>query len=227
TTFAATWRLADEVAASAIRAELSRHGGTATEPGSHVSLGAALRDGDLAFVASSMPVRDMESFLPASERDVLVLSNRGANGIDGTVSSAIGAAIASGRPAWVVVGDLALHHDSNALALLRHAQVPVRIVCLNNDGGGIFEFLPQASQVSRDEFEAIFGTPLGLDLSHLAALHGIEHRRIGALDELASAPSDRHQLLEVTIDRSANVTVHDGIWARVTDALDSAFSSGE
>ena len=77
-----------------------------------------------------------------------------------------------------MIGDLALHHDSNGLALLRHATAPVRIVCLNNDGGGIFEFLPQASQVTREEFEAVFGTPLGLDLSKLAALHGIEHRRI-------------------------------------------------
>ncbi len=217
--FAEAWRAADAAAAAAIRAELSRSGGLPTEPAAHMSIGAALRDGDLAFCASSMPVRDAESFLPASPRDVLFLSNRGANGIDGTVSSAVGAAIASGRPAWVLIGDLALHHDSNGLALLRHAQAPVRIVCLNNDGGGIFEFLPQASQVSREEFEAIFGTPLGLDLEKLAALHGIEHRRIAALDELAGAASDRHVLIEVPIDRKRNVELHDAIWARVADAL--------
>ena len=227
TAFAASWRLAGEAAAEAIRSELSRHGGAATEPSAHLSFAAALRDGDLAFVASSMPIRDLESFLPASEREVLVLSNRGANGIDGTVSSAVGAAVASGRPAWVVLGDLALHHDSNGLALLRHARAPVRIVCLNNDGGGIFEFLPQASQVTRDEFEAVFGTPLGLDLSHLAALHGIEHRRIGALDELAGATADQHVLFEVAVDRTANVGVHDGVWARVVEALESALGSDE
>ena len=221
TAFAAAWRLADEGAAGAIRAELSRHGGTATEPGAHMSLAAALRDGDLAFVASSMPVRDMESFMPASERDVVVLSNRGANGIDGTISSAIGAAVALGRPAWIVTGDLALHHDSNGLALLRHASAPVRIICLNNDGGGIFEFLPQASQMSRDEFEAGFGTPLSLDLSHLAALHGVEHRRVSALAELAGAGADAHVLVEVSVDRAANVAVHDGIWARVAEAVGS------
>ena len=73
---------------AAIRAELSRFGGEPTEPGAHMSLGAALRDGDMVFCASSMPIRDAESFLPASERDVLFFSNRGANGIDGTVSSA-------------------------------------------------------------------------------------------------------------------------------------------
>ena len=219
TPFAAMWRLTNESAAAAIRAELSRFGGKPTEPGAHMSLGAALRDSDLVFCASSMPIRDAESFLPASERDVLFLSNRGANGIDGTISSALGAAIASGRPAWVVVGDLALHHDSNGLALLRHAQSPVRIICLNNDGGGIFEFLPQASQVTREEFEAVFGTPLGLDLAMLAALHGIEHRRVQGLDELAGAGADGHVLIEVSVDRAANVEIHAELWQRVAERL--------
>jgi 2-succinyl-5-enolpyruvyl-6-hydroxy-3-cyclohexene-1-carboxylate synthase len=219
TSFAAQWRLANEAAAEAIRAELSRFGGAPTEPGAHMSLGAALRDSDLVFCASSMPIRDAESFLPASKREVLFLSNRGANGIDGTVSSAVGAAVASGRPTWVVIGDLALHHDSNGLALLRHSQAPVRIVCLNNDGGGIFEFLPQASQVTREEFEAVFGTPLGLDLSSLAALHGIEHRRVVGLDELAAAGSQGHALIEVPIDRRGNVPVHESLWQRVAQHL--------
>jgi 2-succinyl-5-enolpyruvyl-6-hydroxy-3-cyclohexene-1-carboxylate synthase len=213
--FAERWRSSNATAAETIRAELSRVGGRASEPGAHLSLGAALRDSDLVFCASSMPIRDAESFLPANPRDVLFLANRGANGIDGTVSSAVGAAIATGRPAWVLIGDLALHHDSNGLALLRHCQAPVRIVCLNNDGGGIFEFLPQASLVSREEFEAAFGTPLGLDLSHLAALHGIEHRRIESLDELAGLRADGHILVEVPIDRASNVGLHDEIWARV------------
>jgi len=217
--FADAWRSADAASAGAIRGALSRFGGAPTEPSAHMSVGAALRDGDLVFCASSMPVRDAESFLPTSPRDVLFLSNRGANGIDGTISSAAGAAIATGRPAWVLIGDLALHHDSNGLALLRHVETPIRIVCLNNDGGGIFEFLPQASQVARDEFEAIFGTPLGLDLSKLAALHGIEHRRISALDELAGAGSDHHVLIEVPIDRAENVGLHDSIWASVNEAL--------
>ena len=221
TAFAARWRLASEAAAAAIRAELSRHGGNTTEPGAHMSLGASLRDGDILFLASSMPIRDAEAFLPASSRDVLVLSNRGANGIDGTVSAAVGAAIATGRPTWVVAGDLALHHDSNGLALLRHATAPVRIVCLNNDGGGIFEFLPQASQVTREEFEAVFGTPLGLDLSKLAAHHGVEHRRVAALDELAGAAVGGHALIEVPVDRVANVAIHDAIWQSVATRLNS------
>ena len=217
--YAANWRTANESAASTIRAELGHIGDSPTEPAAHMSLGAALRDSDLVFCASSMPIRDAESFLPAAERDVLFLSNRGANGIDGTLSSAIGAAVACRRPAWVVLGDLALHHDSNGLALLRHAEAPIRIVCLNNDGGGIFEFLPQASQVTREEFEAIFGTPLGLDLAKLAALHGVEHRRISRVDELAAIDTDGHVLVEVPVDRSENVSVHETIWQRVAERL--------
>jgi len=221
--FGETWRVASEAAARAIREVLSRHGGNPTEPAAHMALGAALRDGDLMFVASSMPIRDSEAFLPAAERDVLVLSNRGANGIDGTVSSGVGAAIATGRPAWVVLGDLALHHDSNALALLREAPVPIRIVCLNNDGGGIFEFLPQAGQVTREEFEAVFGTPLGLDLEKLASLHGIEHRLVSSLDELAGAGLDHHALIEVPVDRLQNVGLHDAIWQRAAEEIVLAF----
>lgn len=178
-----------------------------TEPGVHAALASAYREGDVVFTASSMPIRDQEMFLPAGEAGVLFLSNRGANGIDGTVSSAVGASLATGRPAWIPIGDLALHHDSNGLALLRHATAPVRIVCLNNDGGGIFEFLPQADQVSRDEFEAIFGTPLGLDIGKLAALYGVEHRIVTDLGELSSPPAG-HVLFEVRCERSQNAALH-------------------
>lgn len=224
--FAAAWRAANDVAAEAIDAVLGEFGDTPTEPGAHMSLGAALRERDLVFCASSMPIRDAESFWPAASREFLFLSNRGANGIDGTISSAIGAAVGSGRAAWVIVGDLALHHDSNGLALLRHAPAPVRIVCLNNDGGGIFEFLPQASQVPRAEFEAVFGTPLGLDLEKLAALHGIEYRRAESLGELPGVDASGHALIEVPVERAENVGVHDAIWERVADAVAAELRSG-
>ena len=104
-------------------------------------------DGDLVYTASSMPIRDQEAFLAGGPAEVRFLANRGANGIDGLISSGIGAAAATGRPTWIVTGDLGLFHDMNALAALRHAEVPVRIVVLDNDGGGIFEFLPQAAQI--------------------------------------------------------------------------------
>ena len=125
--------------------------------------------------------------MPSAATQVRFLCNRGANGIDGLISSGIGAGVATGRPTWIVTGDLGLHHDMNGLAALRQASAPVRIVVLNNDGGGIFEFLPQAEQLDRDEFEALLGTPLGLDPARIAAVHNLPHTRVERLDRLAEA----------------------------------------
>ena len=168
-----------------------------------------LADGDLVYTASSMPIRDQEAFLPGGDADVRFLANRGANGIDGLISSGIGAAVATGRPAWIVTGDLGLFHDMNALAALRHADVPVRIVVVNNDGGGIFEFLPQAGQIDREEFEGVLGTPLGLEPERVAALHGIDYARLDALDELAGVAAGT-ALVEVRTDRAENLALHRG-----------------
>jgi 2-succinyl-5-enolpyruvyl-6-hydroxy-3-cyclohexene-1-carboxylate synthase len=219
-----TWERAGEAAAREIAAELDGLD-ELTEPGVHAALSAIYAEGELVYTASSMPVRDQEAFLTPVPASPLFLANRGANGIDGTVSSAIGAATASGRPAWVVLGDLALHHDSNGLAALRHCPIPVRIVVLNNDGGGIFEFLPQAGQVARDEFEAIFGTPLGLDLTALAGVHGVEYRRISRLAELGELTGNRHLLLEVRVDRQANVAVHRALWESARQAVEIALEA--
>ena len=213
-----SWMRAQNAAAGEIEAELSAiH--EPTEPGIHLALASAYESGELVYTASSMPIRDQESFLPATAEDVRFLANRGANGIDGLVSSAVGAATAAERPTWLVLGDLALHHDSNGLAALHGCPVPVRIVAINNDGGGIFEFLPQAEQVTREEFEAVFGTPLGLEPARLAALHGIEHHSVTDPSQLAHLPRDRHLLAEVRVDRRANVAVHRAAWESAAQAI--------
>src|SRR5215211_472672 len=152
------WIDAAGAAAAAIEASLAELDGP-TEPGVHAALGSLYADGEIVYTASSMPIRDQEAFVVAGPARVRFLCNRGANGIDGLVSSAIGAAAASGRPAWIVLGDLCLYHDMNGLSALRDASSPVRIVVIDNGGGGIFEFLPQAELIERDEFEALFGTP--------------------------------------------------------------------
>jgi 2-succinyl-5-enolpyruvyl-6-hydroxy-3-cyclohexene-1-carboxylate synthase len=205
--WARAWRDAGAAAAGAIAARLASSD-ELSEPAVHATLGELYADGDLVYTASSMPIRDQEAFLPSGPAQVRFLCNRGANGIDGLVSSGIGAAIASGRPAWIVTGDLGLVHDMNGLAALRHASTPVRLVVLNNDGGGIFEFLPQVQQIGRDEFEALFGTPSGLDLERVAALYGIPHARVERLDDLRGAASRGTALIEVPIDRAHNVELH-------------------
>ena len=117
-----------------------------------------------------------------------------------------------------MTGDLALHHDSNGLAALRECEAPVRIVCLNNDGGGIFGLLPQAAQVTREEFEAIFGTPLGLDLERLAALYDLEYRRIERPEELAALPA-AHVLAEARVERDSAPELRARIFERARAAL--------
>ncbi|HMC07512.1 MAG TPA: 2-succinyl-5-enolpyruvyl-6-hydroxy-3-cyclohexene-1-carboxylic-acid synthase [Solirubrobacterales bacterium] len=212
------WIEATRAAASAIEAELA-DAGEPTEPGVHAALARVYADGELVYTASSMPIRDQETFVPAGPADVRFLCNRGANGIDGLVSSGIGAAATSGRPAWVVTGDLGLHHDANALAIVGESDAPVRIVVLNNDGGGIFEFLPQAEQLERDEFEALLGTPRGIDPARLADAHGLRHARVERLDQLAMLAGEGTVLIEVPVDRRRNVEVHRRVAERVAEDL--------
>jgi 2-succinyl-5-enolpyruvyl-6-hydroxy-3-cyclohexene-1-carboxylate synthase len=190
-----------------------------TEPALHRALGAAHRDGDLVYTSSSMPIRDQETFLAPSPTDVLFLSNRGANGIDGLVSSGIGAAHASGRPTTIVVGDLGLLHDLGSLAALRKVETPVRIVVIDNDGGGIFHFLPQEATMPEDEFEGLLGTPRGIDAAKAAALFDLPHRRLDALGELPDALAAGTGLIEVKTDRSTNVAAHHHLIEQVQAAL--------
>jgi 2-succinyl-5-enolpyruvyl-6-hydroxy-3-cyclohexene-1-carboxylate synthase len=204
--WAETWLACARAAESAIEAELDRVD-QPSEPGFWRALGAALGEGELVYTASSMPIRDQEAFLPPGDGDVLFLANRGANGIDGLISSGIGAANASGRPAVIVTGDLGLLHDLGGLAALRDVETPLRIVVLNNDGGGIFEFLPQAEQLDRDEFEGLLGTPRGISVERAAALFDLPYRRVDALGEVGPA-FEGTGLIELPVDRAENLALH-------------------
>ena len=192
---------------------------TITEPALHRALGETHRDGDLVYTASSMPIRDQEAFLASGHTDALFLCNRGANGIDGLVSSGIGAAIASGRPTTILTGDLGLLHDLGALASLREVDTPVRIVVIDNDGGGIFHFLPQAEALESAEFEALLGTPRGVSAEKAAALFDIPHHRLESLAELPQALSAGTSLIEIRTDRHQNVAAHRHITDRVRAAV--------
>jgi 2-succinyl-5-enolpyruvyl-6-hydroxy-3-cyclohexene-1-carboxylate synthase len=217
----AAWLEAESAARGAFAAELDA-AAEPSEPGIQLALAGCYRDGDLVYTASSMPIRDQESFLPPGDADVLFLCNRGANGIDGLVSSGIGAAHASRRPTVIVTGDLGLLHDIGGLAGLRDVQTPVRIVAVNNDGGGIFHFLPQDEAMERDEFETLLGTPRGIDLSRAAALFELEHRRVDDLADLSSALAAGTGLIEVPVDRAGNVALHRSLAAAAESALASA-----
>jgi 2-succinyl-5-enolpyruvyl-6-hydroxy-3-cyclohexene-1-carboxylate synthase len=211
------WLDAESTAREALDSALA--GNAISEPALHHVLGRAHRDGDLVYTASSMPIRDQEAFLPPGEADVTFLCNRGANGIDGLISSGIGAAHASGRPTTIITGDLGLLHDIGGLAALRDVSTPVRIVVIDNNGGGIFGFLPQAEALGDEEFEGLLGTPKGLDVAKAAQLFDHFHQRLESLADLPDALAAVTGLIEVRTDRRTNVEAHRGLARRVHDAL--------
>jgi 2-succinyl-5-enolpyruvyl-6-hydroxy-3-cyclohexene-1-carboxylate synthase len=220
------WIAAETAAQAVLDSELgdagaadSSDGGPIAEPALHRALGAVHGDGDLVYTASSMPIRDQEAFLAAGDVDALFLSNRGANGIDGLISSGIGAAHASGRPTTILTGDLGLLHDVGGLAALRDVSTPVRIVVIDNDGGGIFHFLPQREALAGDEFEALLGTPRGVDAVKAATLFDLPHRRLESLADLSTALAAGTGLIEVQTDRQTNVATHHHLQERVKAAL--------
>jgi 2-succinyl-5-enolpyruvyl-6-hydroxy-3-cyclohexene-1-carboxylate synthase len=180
-----------------------------------------IQEGHGLVVASSMPVRDLDAFAVAGGPSVPVAANRGASGIDGTVATAAGFARGSGRPVTLLIGDLALLHDLNSLAMLRG--LPVTVVVLNNDGGGIFSFLPVSGHGSF--FEPFFGTPQGVGFGHAAAMFGLRYEESETTEEFLSAygdalSSDGPVLIEVTTDRNENVAVHGTLLDAVSDAME-------
>jgi 2-succinyl-5-enolpyruvyl-6-hydroxy-3-cyclohexene-1-carboxylate synthase len=186
-------------------------------------LAALLPEGATLFVSNSLPVRDLDLLLPASTRALRVLCNRGANGIDGISSTALGAAAAGARPLVLLTGDLALLHDVGGLAAARRAQLDATIVVVNNDGGGIFSLLPIAAHGEGASFEELFATPHGVDLAHAAALYGAGHARVRswehlrlALKQSLSAPG--LHLIEVPVDRPADTAHRRALAARAAEA---------
>jgi 2-succinyl-5-enolpyruvyl-6-hydroxy-3-cyclohexene-1-carboxylate synthase len=216
---ATAWVEAERAVDAAIDSELDQID-QLCEPHVPRLLAAALADGDLVFTASSMPIRDQEAFMPSGPRRVRFLCNRGANGIDGSISTAAGAA-ASGARTWDLLGDLALFHDMNGLAAL-DGSADLRLVVVNNDGGGIFHFLPQDELLDEGEFEALLGTPSGVEVADAASLYGLSHLRAATPDELGGALASDAVVVEARVDRRTNVEVHRRLAGAAETALTSA-----
>jgi 2-succinyl-5-enolpyruvyl-6-hydroxy-3-cyclohexene-1-carboxylate synthase len=162
-----------------------------------------------------MPIRDVETFVPSSGKRLRFLSNRGANGIDGTASSALGAAIGTGDPVLLLTGELALLHDLGGLLAARRAGVELSIVCANNGGGGIFDFLPVAGAANEELYREHILTPAGVDLEQVAALAGLPYRLAASADDVTAGQG----LIEVRTDRAENVAGHRALFARVAEQL--------
>jgi 2-succinyl-5-enolpyruvyl-6-hydroxy-3-cyclohexene-1-carboxylate synthase len=192
-----SWRRADALVPPAVAASPDPF-----EPKVLADLEPALPDDALVWVSSSMPIRDVEACFPQSPKPLRFLANRGANGIDGVVSSALGAALASGQPTWLLTGELALQHDVGGLLAAGQAGVELQIVCLNNGGGAIFDFLPVAEHADPRLYEEHIATPSGVDLRELAP-----------------------GVTEIRTDRRTNVALHRELVERVAAGL-AASSAG-
>ena len=140
------------------------------------------------FVSNSMPVRDLDRFVPPTATNLTVLGNRGVSGIDGIVSAALGAGSATTDDLTLVVGDLALYHDTNGLLAIDRCDVDATVVVINNDGGGIFHRLP--IEAFEPEFTEQFKTPHGIAFEPMADLHGLEYARVDVRDTAAGRPAD-------------------------------------
>ena len=219
-----TWRTADDAAEEAIA--VGTQGRALSEPGVARAVVSSVPEGGALVVSSSMPVRDVEWF-SAPRTGLTVHVNRGANGIDGVVSTAVGVALA-GRPTALLIGDVALLHDTNGLLGVDRRDVDLCIVVVDNDGGGIFSFLPQATVLERDPFETLFGTPHGVDLAGLAHAHGlpvldaVDDGSVAVAVTAALATGGVH-VVRVRTDRVENVAVHESL---NTAAFEAARAAG-
>ena len=228
----ARWRSADELAAEALLGILSEG---LSEPAVAAELGVLLPEQATLFVASSMPVRDIETFWPVRADPPRALCNRGANGIDGTVSSAFGAAAAGDGPVVLLIGDVALAHDIGGLLAARRTGLKLTIVLIDNDGGGIFDFLPVSSASMARETGSPWGadadlythhvaTPTGLDFAQAAALFDLAHERVEDVEGFRVALEralvrEESSIVEVRTARAENVATHRRAWRAVASAL--------
>jgi 2-succinyl-5-enolpyruvyl-6-hydroxy-3-cyclohexene-1-carboxylate synthase len=184
------------------------------EPKAYVALAGSLPDGAVVWVASSMPIRDVETFFPQGPTELRFLANRGANGIDGTVSAATGAALANGGRAFLLTGELALLHDLGGLLTAKRLGAELTVVCVNNGGGGIFDFLPVAEHAAAEVYGEHIATPSGVDVERIAALAGLPHTLAETPDEIGAA-AFMPGVIEVRTDRQENVRMHRELFAAV------------
>jgi 2-succinyl-5-enolpyruvyl-6-hydroxy-3-cyclohexene-1-carboxylate synthase len=202
---------------------------TLFEPRAARMLTESVPEDSILYVSNSMPVRDLDAFMPVRQSRIRVLANRGANGIDGMVSSALGAAASGQGHVFLLTGDLAFLYDIGGLLAARRYPLKATIVVFNNDGGGIFSFLPIAQYAEAVRFDELFNTPHGADLSAAASLYGLHHTRVANFHEYEAAigkslGESGVSIIEVPIDGEAN---RDHFRALVTAVQESLCVDGE
>lgn len=163
------------------------------------------------FVSNSMPIRDLDAFFSNTYKEIKIHANRGANGIDGVVSSALGVSAASVNPTFLIIGDLSFFHDMNGLLAARMHDLNLFVIVINNDGGGIFSFLPQSTEVR--QYEKLFGTPHGMEFSSVVGIYGGTYCAAETVNDIVDAfedlvMEDGLKILEVVSNREKNIESH-------------------
>jgi 2-succinyl-5-enolpyruvyl-6-hydroxy-3-cyclohexene-1-carboxylate synthase len=216
--YAKTWGRANDEASVVMENSSGSDEGAYTQ-----MLISNLPDGSDLFSGSSMPIRDVDTFFSKTEKNITIFANRGTNGIDGVVSTALGIQAARQRPTWLLIGDLSFLHDVNGLIVSRFHETDLTIVIMNNDGGGIFSYLPQAE--SGNHFERLFGTPTGLRFEHIAAMYDAQYSSIESIEEfeqeLSQEKKKNIRIIEVFTNRKENVIAHRTLWNEITNRIDS------
>lgn len=159
-------------------------------------------------IGNSMPIRDVDTYFQASDHNWKLYANRGANGIDGVVSTALGISAASDLPTYLVIGDLSFYHDLNGLLAGKTHHVNLTILLVNNNGGGIFSFLPQAKE--KKHFETLFGTPTNLNFEHAAKMYDIQYEKVELWNQLHQYLSDERagiRIIEIVTNRYNRVDI--------------------
>ncbi len=199
------------------RVMITKHAEQATDEAAYVNaLIKKLTKDDALFVSNSMPVRDVDNLLFDSE--VEVYANRGANGIDGVVSTAVGMAVH--KNITLLIGDLAFYHDMNGLLMAKLNNIHLNIVLLNNDGGGIFSYLPQKSSADA-YFERLFGTPTGLNFEYTALLYDFTFKRFNTITDFSQEKLSHmsSHIYEMMTDRQDNLEQHQILYKKLSDIL--------
>ncbi|MEB2302340.1 2-succinyl-5-enolpyruvyl-6-hydroxy-3-cyclohexene-1-carboxylic-acid synthase [Lysinibacillus xylanilyticus] len=218
TAYLAEWQDANDIALEYIE----HYSDGAIDEGAMVSrLLKMIPNGSDIFVSSSMPVRDIDTFLMATPKDLRIVANRGTNGIDGVVSTAMGFSQGNNRETYLLIGDLAFLHDVNGLIASRYQECNLTIIVMNNDGGGIFSYLPQSTVEAH--YEDLFGTPTSLEFFDIANMYGMDYIRVDDISELSvkftTVKKRPMRLIEIFTNREENVYAHRALWNRINAGL--------
>ncbi|MGF9979109.1 2-succinyl-5-enolpyruvyl-6-hydroxy-3-cyclohexene-1-carboxylic-acid synthase [Viridibacillus arvi] len=224
TIYRSKWMAANDIATKHIEQYLEEQ---SDEGAMAATLFANLPEASDLFASSSMPIRDVDTFFNKTVKDVKVFANRGANGIDGVVSTAFGLQLARQRETYLLIGDLAFLHDVNGLITTRYQACNMTIVVMNNDGGGIFSYLSQATEEAH--YEELFGTPSGLNFKEIATMYGAEYQAVEtkeAFVEVLQTPKQKPlRLIEVFTNRQVNVETHRKLWRAIGEELDAKWQA--